>query len=104
MEEFPEFLETDLKLLVNTVTMLNEQTHNEKEFEETMKHFDERAAMIKTEDTEYYIEGIVMKNLHDKGKIKSKEMLRKERESAHEIIKFIEKKIQIEDKNEPKYE
>jgi hypothetical protein len=46
--------------------MLNEQTHNEKEFEETMNYFDEKTTVIKPEETEYYIEGIVMKNLHDK--------------------------------------
>jgi hypothetical protein len=39
-----------------------------------------------------------------KGKIKNKEMFQRERESAHEIIKFIEKKLPIEDENEPKYE
>jgi hypothetical protein len=104
MEEFPEFLETDLKLLVDTVMILNNQSHNQKEFEETMKYFDERTTMIKPKDIEYYFEGVVMKELHDKGNGKSKVMFRRERESTHEIIQFIEKKQQVEDGNEPKYE
>jgi hypothetical protein len=104
MEKFPEFLETDLKLLVDTVTILNDQAHNEEEFEETMKHFDERTTIIEPKDTEYYFEGVVMKNLQDKSRIKSKEMFRRVRESAHEIIKFIQKKLQVEDGDELKYE
>jgi hypothetical protein len=69
-----------------------------------MKHFEERTTMITPEDTEYYIEGVVMKELHDKGKIKSKVMFRRERESTHEIIKFIEKQLRVEDGDELKYE
>jgi hypothetical protein len=37
-----------------------------------------------------------MKELFEKGKIKSKEMFRREKDSICEIIKFIEKKLQIE--------
>jgi hypothetical protein len=93
MKEFPKFLETDLKLLVDTVTILNNQIHNEEEFEEIMKHFDKRTIMIEPKDTEYYFKGVLMKELYDKGKSKSKEMFQRERESAHEIIQFIKKKL-----------
>jgi hypothetical protein len=50
-----------------------------------------------------------MKELYEKGKIKGKEMFRREKESTCEIIKFIEKKLQIEhnyveDMNDPPIE
>jgi hypothetical protein len=47
MEEFPEFLETDLKLLSETMIKLNNQICNEKEFEETMENFDRKTKGIK---------------------------------------------------------
>jgi hypothetical protein len=61
-----------------------------------MEHFDIKTEGIKPEDTEFYVEIVVMKDLYDKGEIKSKVMFRRERESAYEIIKSIEKKLQIE--------
>jgi hypothetical protein len=64
----------------------NNQTQNEKDFEENMGHFDRRTEMIKPEDTEFYIEEVVMKELYDKKKIMDKMFFRRERESAHEII------------------
>jgi hypothetical protein len=44
-----------------------------------------------------------MKEQYGKGKIKDKTMFRRERESAQEIIQFIEKKLQIENNEELKY-
>jgi hypothetical protein len=38
------------------------------------------------------VEGEVMKKLYDGGKIKCKEIFRREIEFTHEIIQFIEKK------------
>jgi hypothetical protein len=81
MEEFPEFLETDLRLLSDTMIELNNLTRNEKEFQEIMEHLDSKTEGIKPEDTEFYVEGVVMKKLYDKGKIKSKMMFRRETES-----------------------
>jgi hypothetical protein len=58
-----------------------------------MEHFDRKTKGIKPEDIEFYVEGVVMKELYDKGKIKNQMMFRIERESAHEIIEFFEKKL-----------
>jgi hypothetical protein len=38
-----------------------------------MKHFDERTIIIKPEDTKYYFEGVVIKELYDKALRECKE-------------------------------
>jgi hypothetical protein len=67
----------------------NNQTQNEKDFEENMEHFNRRTEVIKPEDTEFYVEEVVMKELYDKNKIMDKMLFRRERELAHEIIQLI---------------
>jgi hypothetical protein len=52
MGEFPEFSEADLRFLSDTMIELNNQTLNEKEFEEIMKYFDRKTEGINPEDTE----------------------------------------------------
>jgi hypothetical protein len=69
-----------------------------------MKYYDEAIVKVEQKDEEYYFEAIVMKNLQNKGKIKSKEMFRRERESTFEIIGFVEKKLQAENDKVLKFE
>jgi hypothetical protein len=74
----------------------NEKEGKENNYKRTIEWYNKKTKNIQPEDSEYYVEGAVMKKLFEKGKIKSKEMFRREKESTCEIIKFIEKKLQIE--------
>jgi hypothetical protein len=97
IEKIPSFNEIDVNIFLKTIKILNDHLQNEKEEKENDRMVQQKKTENnQPEESEYYVEGVVMKEFYEKGKSKSKEMFRREKESKCEIIKFIEKKLQVE--------
>jgi hypothetical protein len=81
IEKLPIFNKIDVNSFLKKITMLNDHLQSEKEekendYERTIEWYNKKTENIQPEDSEYYVEEVVMKELYENDKIKSKEMFR----------------------------